>query len=462
MEKIIEKYISLCTAYAESKKNVLSYKAYDEKEVCRFVVVFPLVKVEFRYVKKPKSFENPNTFYCVVYLNKNSKIYYHLPDLIPYFESKDFRCTYFSAIESADRMENCFTALACVIDSNFAEIEKLALDDKVAQSALFDLYRRFYSLKETDLDFTKALIAEGFDRDFFLDLQKKRDRVMLLRFATAGGYANLLQGKKRKAVAFYEKWDKKGILFEYENQLLEFLKSADSEGFAFVPDECNSSADIARFNSPLSGIRAGLVLFAVFAVIFCSAFALYNYIAGRDAVFTIAAPFYLGLMPALLCTIFGTIAFYGYIPDKKFKEGKKQEMYKAVNTKATRIAATVAFAVVFVVSVLFSAMMVSCDVRFYDEEIRFATGEFSVKHENHKYSEIDGVYYISARYNYLDERIERPSYLILFNDKKVLDLDGYTSVEFSEKNVIPFLEEKGFSVKRVDSDKDLPPECDYY
>ena len=413
-------------------------------------------------MKKPKSFENPNTLYCVVYLNKNSEIYYHLPDLIPFFENKDFRCTYFSVVENTERMEACFTALTAVIDENFSEIENLALEDRVVQSALFNLYRRFYSLKETDLDFEKALTADGFDRDFFLHLQKKRDRVMLIRFTTAGGYTKLLQGKKKKAIKFYEKWDEKGILFEYEKDLLEFLKSGDSESFAFAPDECNSSADIARFNSPLTGIKAGLVLLAVFALVFCSAFALYNYVVGKDAVFTIASPVYLGFLPAVLCTIFATIAFYGYIPDKNFKAGKKQEMYKAVNTKATRIAATVAFAVVFAVSVFFSAMMVSCDVRFCEEGLSFTTGEFSVKHEEHKYSEIDGVYYISARYNYLDERIERPSYLILFSDKKVLDLDGYTSVEFSEEKVLPFLEEKGFSVTRVDSDKDLPSGYDYY
>ena len=46
--------------------------------------------------------------------------------------------------------------------------------------------------------------------------------------------------------------------------------------------------------------------------------------------------------------------------------------------------------------------------------------------------------------------------MILFEDKTSLDLDGSTSVEFTEKEVLPILKNKGYDVYFADSEKDLP------
>lgn len=428
----------------------------------RFVMVFSLVRIEFRYIIKPASYETSGTMYCVVYLNKNSEVYYHLPDIIPYLKNKDFRCPYFSAIENEKRMEACFDALIEIVSGSFSEINELALDDTEVRNSLFEFYKIFYRLKDTDLDFAKIENRKELDHDFFTDLQKKRDRVLVLRFTTVAGYTNLLLGKRNKAVRFYEKWEKNNALLEYERQLLDFLRSPESKDYIFISEECNFAQNVKNYNNFFGGVKAVLLLFIIFAVIFCAGFALYNYIAELDTELTVTAPFYLGLMPAALCALFGTIAFYGYIPDKKLRSGKKQEIHKTLNSKATRTASVICFVIVFAVSVFFSAMMISCDVRFYEDKMSFTAGEFDVRHRDFEYSEIVGVYYISARYNYLDERIERPSYLILFEDKTVLDLDGYTTVEYSEEKILPLLESKGFSVNRVDSDKDLPSGYDYY
>ena len=89
------------------------------------------------------------------------------------------------------------------------------------------------------------------------------------------------------------------------------------------------------------------------------------------------------------------------------------------------------------------------NVRFYDDCIRF-------DNTSHKYSDIYRVYHISARYNEFGGRVERSSYVILFTDKTSLDLDGYTTIEFTEKEILPLLKEKGFKINTVDSERDLP------
>ena len=46
--------------------------------------------------------------------------------------------------------------------------------------------------------------------------------------------------------------------------------------------------------------------------------------------------------------------------------------------------------------------------------------------------------------------------MILFKDKTSLDLDGFTTEEYSKEKVVPFLKEKGYNVKYADSEKELP------
>ena len=95
-------------------------------------------------------------------------------------------------------------------------------------------------------------------------------------------------------------------------------------------------------------------------------------------------------------------------------------------------------------------MIMKSNVWFYEDSIKFESNSYT-------YSQIDSIYYIDARYNAYDNRIERPSYIILFKDKTSLDPDGYTSVKYTEEKVLPLLKKKtGLEAKKADSEKQLP------
>ena len=74
----------------------------------------------------------------------------------------------------------------------------------------------------------------------------------------------------------------------------------------------------------------------------------------------------------------------------------------------------------------------------------------------YKYEDVSDVYYISARYNENGDRIERPSYVIALKDGRKYDFYGTASIETTGEYVLPAFESHGFTVKRVDSDRDLP------
>ena len=109
----------------------------------------------------------------------------------------------------------------------------------------------------------------------------------------------------------------------------------------------------------------------------------------------------------------------------------------------------IVFLLSIAVSIFFTIMILKNNVRFYDNKIAFDNKIYS-------YEDIDSVYYIESRYNDYDERIERGSYVILFGDKTSLDLDGYTSIEYAEKEILPLLKNKGFDINGVNSEKELP------
>ena len=107
------------------------------------------------------------------------------------------------------------------------------------------------------------------------------------------------------------------------------------------------------------------------------------------------------------------------------------------------------FVISIAVSIVFAIMILISNVRFYEDNISFENKTYS-------YDNIYSVYYIESRYNVYDERIERASYVILFDDKTSLDLDGFTSIQFTEQEVLPLLSKKGINIKSAMSEKELP------
>lgn len=453
MNDLTSKFISLCASWADSKENALYHYQNDSKKLCSYFIELSLLKIEFRYIKKESSAEPPSSLYCLIYLHKNSDIHYHLIDILPYLKEKNLNRCYFTAVENTARMETAFEELSSIIDSSLDEIEKLAADDSEVKEKLFTSYKGFYKLKDKDLDFSKAEDPTEADHDFFIRLQKTRDKLLVMRFSTASGYGDLLKGNKEKAIRYYKK---QKFLFDYEKLLLERLTSKEDCELSFFSEKSNSQELYNKLGSFSSYVKAFFAVYIPASVVFSIAFILYNHIVSRDALFVFGAPWYCALIPPGLCAVFGAISFFAYMPNKKISKEQRKEMIKIAIPKRLKVISSIVFAASIVVSIYFSAAILSADLKFYDDKILCSRGDFISTHYDYSYDEIDSVYYINARYNPYGDRLERASYVILLKDKTVIDFDGYTSVEQTEEKAIPLFESKGFKVTKVDSDRDLP------
>lgn len=443
-----KEFISLCQSYAKKRSNILCEDIEDTKKICIYNIEFYNYVLQFRYIKKPSTFVKASSLYCTLKLRKNSIVHFHLTDIIPFLEHKTFNSCYFWNIETPERLKNCFESLESTVENVIAQIGFLTENHNVLLSSLFQNYTIAFNLKPNQIDFEKIDEPKDFAHRYFLSLQDIRDQFIFSRYSKFKPYVLLLQNKFDKALAKYEKLNEKNKLFEYEKLLISHIRDSEIREFRAFTPSCDTTAADTLF-TPLSCAKAFLMCFVISAICFCGFERLYTLIVSKDALAFLSAPWYCILACAALCSIFGAIVFSMYMPNKHLNKEERRNFSNILISKGEKIFGFAAFGASVTASIVFALMMTLSNVRFYNDNIKFPDGSYN-------YSQIDSVYHIDARHNPYGDRIERESYVILFDDKETLDLDGYTSVEYTETEVLPLLQSKGFNVKFVDSDKDIP------
>ena len=445
-----QNFISLCKEYTQDRQDVLDETIVDSKKFCKYNIEFLSYVLEFVYVKKETTYYKPSSLYCTVKLRKNSIVHYHLTDIIPFLEHKTFKSCYFWNIESPERLNSCFKSLVATLESVTPQLAPFLLDDFIISEGLFNSYKAIYNLKETDLDFEQIEKPEDFAHSYFLYLQNIRDGYIFSRYCSFVPYTLLLKNKVNEALKKYEKLNQKGKLLEYEKHLIEHIINSENYEFHAFDSCCDTSVS-EKLITPLTGLIEFAIVFLISSVFFCGIFAIHNLIISINTLVVLSAPWYLGLLCAGLCSIFGAITLVANKPvaNKHLTKKERKEFSNILVSKGVKKFSFIVFLLSIAVSIFFTIMILKNNVRFYDNKIAFDNKIYS-------YEDIDSVYYIESRYNVYDERIERGSYVILFGDKTSLDLDGYTSIEYAEKEVLPLLKNKGFNINGVNSEKELP------
>ena len=459
-ENLNSKFIELCKNFADKHNALFADEILYKKDII-YSIELSLLKIEFCYIEKASSMIPASTLYCRIYINKNSNVHFLIPDLLVALNKQDFRGCCFSLIENEQRMENCFNCLAAIIEDHLSEFEKLALDNSEILKELYSSYKKIFSLKEKDLDFS-LIDTDTAVTNHFIYLQKYRDKIFISKFnITSPTFKPLILGKREKTLKIYEKWSKKGYLVPYEEKLFEYLKSADGSSFSPFENECIppalSLSDID--NNPLDFLKSLLVVYIPFALFFATIFGVTEIILSHNSVAVFCTHWYWGFIPAVICSFFGAIAFRNPIRRLLYKEGAKSiiELDAVLNTKKMNRTFLVVFIISAIIS-LFLTIMINCGyVVFKENSFKYYNDENLIPtYTECNYDDIENIYYIQSRYNEYGDRIQRASYVLDLNNGKLLDLDGYTTPKETEKKLLPFLERKGFTVEKLDSDKDLP------
>ncbi len=445
---LTDSFISLCKEFAAADSNVLDQHVEDSKKVCNYIIEFYSHFVEFRYVKKESTYFKPSSLYCVIGLKKNSVVYYHLPDILPYLNEKSFKACYFSNIENPERLRSCFENLTKHIECVASQLE-FSGDDSTFREKLFENYKMVYSLKDADLDFSKIEDDDDYAQRFFLNLQRYRDGFLFSRFSNFAPYAALVKQQTSKAIIKYKNLNSKGKLFDYEKQLLHHIKAVSDEEFSVFDSSCDTSNLVEKFATATNVIKAFLLVFTLSSIVFCGFCACYNGILWRNASVVLSEQWHIGFWCAALCSIFGCITYFPYMSNKHLNKKERKEFLSILISKSVKVFSKTMFIFSLFVSLFFAVMIMKSNVRFYEDHLKFDSKVYT-------YDQIHCVYHIDARYNSYDERLDRASFVILFDDETSLDLDGYTSIEYAEEHLLPLLREKHIEIREADSERDLP------
>lgn len=463
MEDKLSVFRWLCRDYGDAAAGYGT--DYDENEKCAFFAVYGrTVAAEIVYRKKGDTLVPPGTLYCRIYPRKAQGIFIIMPEVFPYAGITEYRACVFPYIESADRMRDCFAALTGILEEHLPRIE-----DAFADPAGTALRRWLTDGGKTD-DPDGVLAGDEAALDAYVFAQGVYEEFILARYLQSKGYYAFLNGDRESALKYYRKAEEKGRLSPFEESLFSFLRSPESDGFRPVSDECFAWRDFKSVSSPkndgIAMLKSFLILYAVFSAVCCGILAVMNAVLSQGTAAYFGAPWAVGFIGGGLPAVFGALAFRRrLIPLVAKKHADRALAFdRLINAPWVNRLACAAFAAAAALSLFFTAAMGWSPLRLYDtygDCPHPDSGSPFPPRLRFEYEDIGAVYYISARYNPYGGRVGRPSYVLLMKDGTVIDFDMAASVEDMEREALPILEELGFQVIRVDSDRDLPGMNEY-
>lgn len=449
---IQQEFIRLCKEYA-TRIDALGTSQEQQKKDIVFSVILHSMKIQLIYRSKSTAGTPPSILYCRIYPDKNCPIGLHPPQLLSLLDIRDFRACYFPYLETTHRMKVCFQSLTDFIDILLPELKHITSNGDERR-----LLSQHIMQTVDDADAQAILKPGSPEQQRFLMVQKIQNDGYIARFTQWAPWNEYIMGRPQKALS---KYLKQKSLLPYEQDLCTFLQT--EKGISFVPmsSECCAAKDMAETTSGKEDggtlFKGMLLLYFLFATIACFLFGIYQLIGELSTIGWFGAPWYCGFLLAGLPALFGGIAFRRkLIPFINRKNTNMQLDFDDIinNSAAINRFAKVIFIIATVVTLASGVLMATDSIAFYNDRVVYSSTPFSV--EEIPYSSIDAIYHIDARFNDYDERVERSSYVITFDNGSFLDLDGYATPEQTENKILPTLKNMGISVFFIDSNQDLP------
>ncbi len=431
---------NLCESAVKNDGGVFSLSFEANRRELRFTAVRRVIKIEY-VLRRSLLMQVKNVLFLRVYPNKNNGLFYYLPEIFSELGVDDFRAPFFSMIEDEARLAACFSALTELLNDRLGEIEE------AADRGLLPTEREVVpdDSLERKLMFTSV---RGYSREDYV----------LMSYTFAKPYKELLLGRADKAAALLMKQGERNELFDYQKRLLNRLMKGGGDERP-MPDEANAvkAAEGMKKQRLALYFIAPLVLYALISAllllvnfIFTKAFS-----AGCEAVF--AAPWFFPLVLAAIPALFGTIALRR--PLTRLLTPKNAALLNRfdamLNGRGTNIAAYVFFGLTLAAAVSLVFVIGLAAVRIYPDRLDSPGKDVLFVREEYLYSDIDEVAHVRARYNVYGERVENGSYIIIMNDGRRLDLYGSADEAFTERKLLPLLEERGLTPKEYDSEKEI-------
>lgn len=452
--ELIRRMQTHATEFA-NQTNALGIEFAEDKKIAIWSLKYNIIKMEFVLTKKEKILCPKHTLFCRVYLGKNDVCFYHLPEMMHYLEPENFMCYYYSYIESVARLDACVEMLFAFLHRNIEKIKGLAQNteesDQLKADKLADMRVQFLSEEPEIESEHEADMMYGYEM-----------YVLLIRYTAESEYRQLLLGNYENARKAYQKLEEKGSLIDYEKRLLSFLQEKNWE-YELLPEACNAIRIVKEWDKPnkeglsilMSAIGLELVLGGIFSVIVM----VINAISSKGAIYYVGMHWGFGFLFAGLAALFGGMVLRNvarkFLQKEIYEDGIKID--EMINPGWIEPFARVIFVICLLGGLLGNVESALMSTRFYETHMSYDLGKNLIKRnlETYKYENIKNVYYSEGVYNDYGDYIDRPSYLIEFENGRVWDSDGYIEIEEVEEYVLPIISEYYDAIVQIEARNDL-------
>lgn len=429
-----EELSAMNTLVTESKKAVI------------FNVELRLCRIEFVLTTKNSVMCPVGTLFARIFPQKNRSLSLHLYELMG---EDDFRCSYFPYNCSPEQVQLSFSVLSAMVREILPGVEQLALDSQRYDALLAEKCAVLAEYANVETDTLRVHLSETELQQYLFDEWGEfyETFAQLLPFTQSDAYSAFVAGDIAKALKKYRKSAKKGNLPPYFERLYAFLQTPQAHTFRPLPQECG--AQYLQGREQQYGTKGGLHLLAAMGVLYPLLMLLFYLIAGGVYALVSAGASYMpfdGVFIAILSllpAVFGALSLRRWLFPRLFRKGAERwlaqdELENSVTVNKVchfLFGLTAAIGLFFVTVFTLSATRFYTDRMVYDDGSRFPL----LNPVTYAYEDVDQVYYIEGRINTFDELVERGSYVLVFEDGTVIDLDSSVSVAQTEKYVLSLL-----------------------
>lgn len=409
--------------------------------------------LELVYLTKTDQGGPKSVLECRVWLKESSlPIYYSLYDLMDMIDPGCFSCFMYPYIENAQRMDDCFGALAGDIKRFLPRLIQIAADPDLCARARHELLEDIKNCWDPALFDVDPKIEEERRKTMIenrLEMYRDWERKRFCEEA----YRAFLSGDYERAQRYYAKQKKR---LSYENRLLAFMQdTAPKQPYGANKQNINALTDAGSLSKGRAGliplIVSSLVLttvfYAVYTGVYYAALRLLNlgalYVTGIEWSHTVPL-----ILPALLTGVALTFCFRKRLYRLALRKRAEHLIeYDAILNTGTAFRLMGALTIAAVaVSLLFTVMSANNNIAFYEDMVtnRSARGAFSGG--SCSYADIKEVLVLHGQRK---DGSEFKKFALMTNRYGGLELSDYMSEQEFETKLLPLLEEKGVPVTQI-------------
>ena len=405
----------------EDIDHIFDYKAFVEYEGYTLIYRFTV-----------HSFLSQVNHILDCYICFEDSLPYPIHHLLGYYDIRSTKAYIIPCISNVLTLKESFRLLAHNIES--VKDALLSYDHHDFISEYHNLVVKYSHIDDSDFE-------EDYHYAFIEDIQI---------FETDICYINYLLGKNDEAL---KKYHKKNNVTVYEEMIMSMLEegcSFDDQLPYSVIYNLKSYDKNGMMKTDIKEIMVMIIAIICLTLGWGAFYYVLHFIFSklllRNAMFYIGEdPFFI-FLPAFISSIatsyFARFRFYKILFKKDYHNYIEKEY--VTNTPKTNLFMFRFTKLVLILSMVFVMLMTNCTIQFNSDGVVDNSSFFKLKGTYYAYEDIE-LYYYDDQKNAFDDLIGEPTYVI-HTENEDIDLYYYCDVNDLEKNIIPYLKDKGVNI----------------